>query len=155
MRRRNRRHAPHNRPSYAALGRATSTSRLMLSGITVIVSNTSDTVDRGSLRAAISEVDNQGDPISPNSILFQIPATDPGYNPANGTFTITPQGNLPAITRPVFLDGTSESVSLGQPALVVINGSSLKVTNGLTWRPAPPEARSTASRLQVSPVPES
>ncbi len=149
MARRNRRQALHNRPGYQARGERLD-SRLMLSGITAIVSNTSDSVDRGSLRAAIIEVDTQGDPNSPNTILFQIPTTDPGFNPANGTFTIMPQGDLPAISRPVIIDGTSESTSIGQPALIVLNGSSLKVTNGLNL--AQGSDGSTIDGLEITSV---
>ena len=59
----------------------------------------------------------------PNSIVFNIPKSDPGYNPSTGTFTISPFTELPQITKPVLIDGTTESSFLGQPALVRIDGN--------------------------------
>ena len=72
------------------------------------------------LQDAINQVDSNSDTTSVNSIVFQIPTTDPGYNPVNRTFTISlaPDGDpLPPITNPTFVDGTTE-----KPAIVVIDG---------------------------------
>jgi hypothetical protein len=102
-------------------------------GITAIVDTTSDSEEGGSLRAAIETIDYEGSTTSPNTILFQIPTSDFGYDPTTGTFTIYPGVNLPAVTVPVVIDGTSESAFLGQPAQIVINGSeSPYPTDGLT-----------------------
>ena len=107
-------------------------SRTLLS-VTAVVTSTFDGpgTGGGTLRDAIMLVDSS--PGSPDSIVFEIPKTDPGYNPANGTFTIHPQTELPQITSPVVLDGTTEATFLGEPALVVIDGKDIKgPANGLT-----------------------
>ena len=125
MTQRNRRNLSPGGRGFKAWGEGLDT-RILLSGITVVVDTTSDTPAAFAgmtLREAIEDVDTMGNPTSPNSILFQIPKSDPGYNPANGTFTISPMEGLPPITKPVLLDGTSESTFLGEPALVVIDGS--------------------------------
>ena len=100
--------------------------RTFLTGITVNVVTTLNSVDLRTLRNAILTVDNQGSPTSPNTIDFQIPTSDPGYNPANSTFTISPTSELPPITRPVILDGTSEAGFIGQPAAIAIDGRAIK-----------------------------
>ena len=123
-------------------------SRTLLSGITAIVDNTSDSVDQGSLRDSNQPDRSARRPDSPNSIVFRIPKSDPDYNPADGTFTIKPFSGLPQITRPVSLEGTSESASLGQPALVVVDGSQLKVADGLTLAQGSPG--STIDGLEIA-----
>jgi hypothetical protein len=59
------------------------------------------------LRAAINEVnaDATDSAASPDTIAFNIPQTDTGYNPATGVWTIAPQSALPAITQPVAING--------------------------------------------------
>ncbi len=107
-------------------------SRVLLAGFTAVVDNTSDSpLVGGTLRDAIMAVDLST--TTPNSIVFNIPKSDPGYNPSTGTFTISPLSELPQITNSALIDGTSESTFLGEPALVLIDGSEIKGTaDGLT-----------------------
>ena len=73
-----------------------------------VVTTTADTVaDDGvtSLREALLYANTLS---GPNSILFNIPTTDPNYNPATGVFTIAPTSPLPVITRTVTIDGTTQ-----------------------------------------------
>ena len=135
-----RRHARNDRKTRAALeprGERLD-ARELLSGVTAVVTNTLDVVTvGGTLRDAIAEVD--ASPSPSNSIVFDIPKSDPGYNPANGTFTINLVSALPDITNQVLLDGTSESTFLGEPALVVIDGAGIKgPADGLIVAPSAP-----------------
>ncbi len=85
---------------------------------TFVVTNTFDS-GVGSLRQAI--VNSNGSP-GPNTIDFDIPTTDPGY--ANGVWTITPlTTELPSITVPVLVDGTSQPGYAGTP-LIDLDGTS-------------------------------
>ncbi len=146
-----RRHARNDRKKRAALeprGEQLD-SRELLSGITAIVTTTLDGFVgvEGTLRDAIMEVDASPSPA--NSIVFEIPKSDPGYNPAKGTFTITLVSELPDISNQVLLDGTSESTFLGEPALVVIDGASIKgPANGLIVAPNAPA--STIEGVEVA-----
>src|SRR5215475_2837597 len=60
---------------------------------TYTVINTADTGD-GSLRWAIQQV-NADTSADADTIAFSIPATDPGYDPATGAWTIRPTSPLP------------------------------------------------------------
>jgi hypothetical protein len=97
---------------------------MLLSGLLEVVTTTLDVQSLdGTLRGAINRIDANPDTTSLNTIIFQVPTTDPNYNPANGTFTIRLDDiALPPITNPAFVDGTTEASFIGQPALVVING---------------------------------
>ena len=74
-----------------------------------------------------------------DTITFNIPTTDPNYNPSNGSFTLTPDSALPAITHPVIIDGYSQpgarpnTLLRGDNAVVLIelNGQQL-AANGLS-----------------------
>ncbi len=68
-----------------------------------------------------------------NTITFAIPTSDPGYQSATGTFLIAPSSDLPTITNPVIIDGTSQSGYAGTP-LIELSGVNLTVGghNGLT-----------------------
>jgi hypothetical protein len=100
---------------------------MLLTGLMEVVTTTVDLPSiGGTLQDAINRIDSNPDMSSLNSIDFQIPTTDPGYNPANGTFTFSLQSVLPPITNPAFVDGTTEATFLGQPALVVIDGQGIK-----------------------------
>jgi len=83
-------------------------------------SNPSNTAMPGSLRWAITSANNS--PGTP-TITFNIPTTDPNYNAANGTFTITP---LPTTGNNCPLDQTSgQRVCAGLPGLnygIVLDG---------------------------------
>lgn len=97
--------------------------RMLLTGLLEIVTTTLDVPTiGGTLRDAIDQIDLNPDTTSLNSIVFQIPATDPGYNPADETLTISLQSALPPITNPAFVDGTTEAEFIGRPAIVVIDG---------------------------------
>ena len=113
-------------------------SRVLLTGFTAFVTTTLDVAPvGGTLRDAILAVDSST--TTSNSIVFNIPKSDPGYNPATGTFTISPVTELPQITNPVLIDGTTESSFLGEPALVEINGTRIKgPADGLIVAPAAP-----------------
>ena len=67
-----------------------------------------------------------------DTIGFQIPKTDPGYNPLTNTWTITIGGGftLPPITRPVILDATTQPGFSGAP-LIEISGSGAQTDDGL------------------------
>ena len=92
--------------------------RRMLSTFTVSNVNDSGT---GSLRWAITQVDSST--ASTNTINFNIPL---------GTPTITPATALPAITRPVLIDGTSELGYAGTPVVVLTGAASPENFDGLT-----------------------
>ena len=116
-----------NRRAYRPWGERLD-SRMLLSGLMEIVTTT---VDVPSLVAhsgmQSTAIDTNPDTTSLNSIVFQIPTTDPNYNPAKGTFTISPDDiALPPITNPTFVDGTTEASFIGQPALVVIDGQGVQ-----------------------------
>jgi large repetitive protein len=122
--------------------------RTLLSGITAIVTTTKDTPGfvGVTLREAILEVN--ANPSPANSIIFEILKSDPGYNRANGTFTISLTSELPQITSPVLIDGTTESAFIGGPALVVIDGAEIKgPADGLTLAPSAPA--STIDGLEI------
>src|SRR5438034_837104 len=79
---------------------------------TLIVTDTSDLAsDNHSLRYAILNAKN-GD-----TIAFNILTTDPGYNATTHSWTIAPSSGLPAITRAVTIDGTSQPGYSGTPVV--------------------------------------
>lgn len=135
------------RAAYQACGERLD-SRILLSGVTAIVTTTLDlSTIGGTLRDAILAVDSSTG--TPNSIVFKIPKSDPGYNPSTGAFTISPLTELPQITNPVLIDGTTESSFLGEPALVVIDGNQIKGSaDGLTVAPSAPG--STIDGLEIA-----
>src|SRR3954453_17447125 len=59
----------------------------------------------GSLRQAI--LDANANP-GVDMIQFNIPTTDPGFDPATGSFSIRLTSALPGITDPVTIDGTTQ-----------------------------------------------
>ena len=83
----------------------------------------------GSLRQVIESLNSAS--LSTSTVTFNIPTTDPGYNPATSTFTIKLPAVLPAIGVQETLDGTTESTFLGQTAFIEINGNGL-AGDGLT-----------------------
>jgi len=100
---------------------------------TYTVTNTSDSAD-GSLKWAIEEANRTS---GPDIIKFEIPETDPGYDPITGIFVIQPVGRFPELTEEVVIDGYTQPGS--QPAIgtsnailkIVLDGSSSSVTLGL------------------------
>ncbi len=108
-------------------------SRSLMAGLTATVATTFDNGDVASLRTAIEEVDTEGSATQVNSIIFNIPTTDSGYDPTTKTFTSDLTSELPAVTVPVTIDGTSESAFLGATASVDIVGSGITGSaDGLT-----------------------
>src|SRR5437899_1764842 len=74
---------------------------------TFVVNNTFDDgiVRSNTLRVAITLANATP---GPDTIQFQIPTTDLGYDAASGVWTIRPRsGGLPAIADPVTIDGTT------------------------------------------------
>ena len=62
-----------------------------------------------------------------NSIVFQIPTTDPGYNPANGTFTISLQKRIATDHQPgVRRRHDRSKLSSDSRRMVVIDGQGVK-----------------------------
>ena len=107
--------------------------RTLMAGFTAIVKTTFDNADVASLRTAIEEVDTEGSATQVNSIIFNIPTTDSGYDPTTKTFTSDLTSELPPVTVPVTIDGTSESVFLGGTASIDIDGSGITGSaDGLT-----------------------
>ena len=100
-----------------------------LTPATFTVTNTQD-MGPGSLRAALEAANATA---SSDTILFRIPATDPGF--AGGVFTIRLQSQLPAAQGPTTLDGFSQTAFSGNTnpngPEVVLNGASAGSSNGL------------------------
>ena len=97
--------------------------RILLAGMIEMVTTTMNVTTSGlTLSDAITAINSNSDTTSLNSIVFQIPVSDPGYNPVDGTFTFSLQNPLPAIRNPTFVDGTTEA-SVVQPAQLVIDGT--------------------------------
>ena len=98
----------------ASLGLSASPAR----GADFIVDTTADTVDaiagdtvcadaggECSLRAAIEEANASA---GADTISFDIPVSDPGYDAGTEAFTIQPSSQLPAVTDPVVIDGYTQ-----------------------------------------------
>ncbi len=84
---------------------------------TYIVTNTS-----ASLFIAISNANSNP---GADTIVFNIPTSDPGYNPVRGVWTITiTSGGLPTITDAVTIDGTTQPGFSGTPR-IEINGANV------------------------------
>ena len=104
------------------------------------VNTTSDSVlNTGSLRYAITNL-----AAGANTIQFDIPTSDPGYNATTQTWTIQPATDLPNIVQQVTISGysffgavyntlaTPNTLAQGDNAKlsIVINGSNYTVGNG-------------------------
>ncbi|MGP0065610.1 MAG: beta strand repeat-containing protein [Isosphaeraceae bacterium] len=87
----------------------------------------------GSLSWAIVQVnDDANDSGSdPDLIDFDIPTSDPGYDPATNIWTIGPNVGLPTITSPAIIDGMSQSGYIGTP-VIEISGSNASNHSGQT-----------------------
>ena len=115
--------SPHQIESrFAEPDESNSTARPSQAMTTYIVTNTNDDAASGSLRWAITQANaNPGQDL----ITFAI---------GNGPQTIAVKGNLPFITDPVIIDGTTQPGYSGKP-IIVINGANsndygLRVTKG-------------------------
>jgi parallel beta-helix repeat protein len=84
----------------------------------------------GSLRQAI--LDASANPATADTIVFNIPASDPGFN--GSTFTIQPLSELPVL-RATTIDGTTQTAFTGDTnplgPEVVLDGSLLSTGSGL------------------------
>jgi len=83
----------------------------------------------GSLRAAIDAA-NAAPSHQPQCITFQIPTTDPGFDPTAGTWTIQPTTVLPRLTHDnLTVDGTTQTQFAGDTnpngPEIVLDGSRL------------------------------
>lgn len=88
-----------------------------LGSATSAVTNTRDS-GTGSLRTALSAVGVCG-----NTVTFNIPQSDPGFNAASGTFTIQVASPLPMLlSNGILLDGTSQPGYTNRP-IIMLNGS--------------------------------
>ena len=92
------------------------------------VTNTNDT-GIGSLRQAIF---NANATSGTDTIKFDIPTTDAGYNFATGAFTIKPKSALPNITDAVVIDGTTQTGFANKPIIELDGSSAGANVNGLT-----------------------
>ena len=77
--------------------------------VSYAVTNTNDT-GPGSLRKAIDDANSNP---GPDTILFSIPTTDPGYNQATGVWTIQPTSPLPTLYGGTTIDGATQTESIG------------------------------------------
>ena len=110
---------------------AGSLSISIASAETYTVTATRDSL-AGSLRQAIEEANAHA---GPDTILFNIPASDPGY--AAGVFTIRPDTALPDLTDDgTVVDGTSQSAHQGDTnplgPEIELDGTEAGTSNGLT-----------------------
>ena len=98
-------------------------------GSALIVTNTADS-GAGSLRQAILDANSLPDL---QTIRFNIPTSDAGYDAVTGAFTIQPSTQLPTITDPVIIDGSSQPGASCDPfqPLIEIDGSLTSGAKGL------------------------
>ncbi len=98
--------------------------RVLLSVLNV--TDTGDSAsDTGSLRNAILNAQN-GD-----TIAFDIPTSDPGYDSTTSSWTIEPSSPLPAITNSILIDGFSQPGYSGTP-VITLSGNDAGTASGLT-----------------------
>ena len=90
-------------------------------GGSYIVTNTADS-GSGSLRAAIEAADASTGSFT---IDFDIPTSDPGYDPSTNFWTIAVASALPAVTELVTIDGYSQPgwTPIGGGPVILVNGS--------------------------------
>ena len=92
---------------------------------TYVVTNTNDN-GNGSLRWAINQWIYSPDP---DTITFNIPTGDPGYNAATGLWTISPDSTLPYIVKSTVIDATTQTSNQGNTnpngPEIMINGQNL------------------------------
>ncbi len=103
-------------------------------GGSLIVTNTNDT-GQGSLRDAITQANSNP---GPDSITFNIPVGDGGYNAGTGVWTISHTTALPAISDEMLvIDGTSQADFAGQetnpagPEIMLDGSNAGSNTNGI------------------------
>lgn len=98
------------------------------SAITRTVTTTADT-GAGSLRQVIinSNAGTGGD-----TIAFDIPNTDAGYNATTGVYTIRPASTLPALTRSVTIDASTQATNQGNSNPGTLGSGGSVGVDGLT-----------------------
>ncbi len=96
---------------------------------TLVVTNTLDS-GLGSLRGEITQSNATGP--DPNTIDFDIPTSDPGYDSSSGVWTISLLSALPSISVPVTIDGTSQTGYSTTPVIDLDGTSAGAGTNGLS-----------------------
>ena len=78
--------------------------------VTIIVTKTNDSGYR-SLRWAMEQANNHA---GPDTIVFNIPDTDPGFDSSTGVWTIQPQSELPDLRDgETVIDGTTQAAFVG------------------------------------------
>jgi len=84
------------------------------------------------LRAAIEQA-NSPTSIDLDEIRFNIPTTDPGYDPVTNTFLIQASSALPNISDPVILDGRTQAefATVGRPVIELNGRSAGSLVDGL------------------------
>lgn len=97
----------------------------------LVVVNTNDS-GAGSLRQAI--LDANANPATPDTVIFEIPASDPGFDGA--AFTIQPLSPLPVLLRATTIDGSTQAAFTGDTnpygPEIFLDGSLLSAGSGLT-----------------------
>jgi hypothetical protein len=91
----------------------------------------------GSLRQAILNVNAGG--VGPHTINFAIPTSDANYSAAQNTWTINVTGavhnDLPAIRRPVTIDGTTQGTNVaGGPSIILRDPTGTNMEWGLQFQ---------------------
>ncbi|MFC1540089.1 kelch repeat-containing protein [Gemmatimonadota bacterium] len=92
-----------------------------------LVDNTGD-AGVGSLRWAIEQANLRE---GTDTIVFEVPETDQGFNSDSGVYTIALQSALPDLSTPMILDGSSQPGFNGDP-IIALDGSGIAgVADGL------------------------
>ena len=93
---------------------------------TFAVTTTSDS-GPGSLRQAVAQA-NSTPGLPADTIVFDLPASAPGYDAGTETWAIQLQGELPDVVEPVYLNGTTQPGYANRP-LIDLNGYGLTFTS--------------------------
>ena len=99
-----------------------------------VVTTTADSGE-GSLRAALNAL--YGTLAGSSTVSFDIPTSDPGFDPASGTWTITLNTNLPYVLgNSITIDGTTQTANQGDlnpygPEIAIVSSSGLTFAFGV------------------------
>jgi titin len=93
-----------------------------------VVTSTADS-GPGSLRQALLAASQNSDL---RTITFDIPTTNPGFDPVTGTFSIALLSSLPEISAAITIDGWSQPGFAGAPLIRLIGSQAGSGVNGLT-----------------------
>jgi hypothetical protein len=144
----------NNNTGYADSPRVTIPDGINHSSESIIVTNTHDSGD-GSFRNAIDQA-NQSP--SPDSILFNIPLSDPGYDDERGVWTIHPLTALPVISDSLTLiDGLSQQDFTGDtnPSGLEIELDGSEIAGGSAHGLIIMSAQNTVQGLAINRFPNS